>query len=209
MIGRVPPDLRGHELDLDPDVLGEPRHGHGGAGRSVVTHEAGVDRVHRLEVGHVPQEDGGLDHVGEGQAGLGQHRLEIPEDALGLFGNPTDDHFHGGRVERDLTGREQEAPGDDPLGIGADGSGGGVGRHGLHGTITSSRYQRTIGGQPRGQPRGQPQSSESGGSAGLTHPTARPRLRTARRVAPRWRWWCWRGRRTTPRAARPPGVPPR
>jgi hypothetical protein len=44
----------------------------------------GVEGVHGGEVGHVFEEDGGFDDVGEVEAGGGEDSLEVFEDAGGL-----------------------------------------------------------------------------------------------------------------------------
>ena len=83
-----------------------------------------VDRVHRGKVFRPDQINGRLDDVPEGQAGRLQHRLEVVEDALDRWFEPSRDELPGARIQRDLAGGIEDAAFDDGLGIGADGRGG-------------------------------------------------------------------------------------
>src|SRR5688572_5233826 len=71
-------------LDLDEAAFGEGSDGEGGAGRRWLGHELGVDRVHRCEVVHAGEEDGGLDDVVHAGAGRVEHGAEVAQRALGL-----------------------------------------------------------------------------------------------------------------------------
>ncbi len=77
----------GDALDFYEGVFGEAGDldgGAGGRGDAFGGEVFGVEGVHGGEVGHVLEEDGGFDDVGEVQAGGGEDGLEVLEDAGGL-----------------------------------------------------------------------------------------------------------------------------
>jgi hypothetical protein len=84
-----------------------------------------VHLVHGGEVRHVHEEDGGLDHVGQGQAGAAQHRGEVEQRALRLLGHPVPRQPAVGREQAELAGGDDEPvaavqPHDLGLAVGAD-----------------------------------------------------------------------------------------
>ena len=114
----------GDALDLDQRAFGKGGYLDGGAGgsdRAFGGEGFGVERVHRCEVGHVLEEDGGLYDVGEVKTGGGQDGFEILEDAGGLGLNSTGNEFACGRVEGNLAGGVQDVTDTDGLGIRSDG----------------------------------------------------------------------------------------
>ena len=100
----------------------------------------GVEGVHGGEVGHVFEEDGGFDDVGEVEAGGGEDGLEVFEDAGGLGCDAAGDQRAGGGVEGDLAGGVEGVADADGLGVGADGGwSGGSGDGGLGGMVKRHR----------------------------------------------------------------------
>ena len=109
-------------LDLAQNVL---RQGlHGAAAPGGLTHKVFcVDLVEGGKIGHVRDEAGGLDDLGQVGAGGLQNGGNILTAPLGLGGDALGD-IAGGGVHGDLTGAENQRACDHALGIGADGRGG-------------------------------------------------------------------------------------
>jgi len=101
------PLFAGNQFHLHLCPGGELCHLYAGAGGRVLRELGGVNGVHGGEIGQVGEENGGLDHVGEGHVGGGQHCLQVVEDlgGLGLDGIPC--QLAGLRDQRHLTGGEQ------------------------------------------------------------------------------------------------------
>ena len=120
-----------NRLDLAQDVLGQGLDGAAAPGR-LAGEVLGVDLVEGGEVGHVGDEAGGLDDLGQVGAGGGQDGGHIAAALLGLGGDALGD-IAGGRIHGDLAGAENEGTCDHALGVGADGGrgvGGGDDGHG-------------------------------------------------------------------------------
>ncbi len=100
---------RRNALDLHQGALREGLDGDGAAGREGSGEELGVDFVHGGEVGHVGQEDGGLDHVLEAQAGRFENGARIGEALPGLDLDAAFGEGAGGRVDGQLPGNENDA----------------------------------------------------------------------------------------------------
>src|SRR5262245_57401439 len=88
----------GDDIDLDRRVPGEPGRLDGGAGRGVLGEELGVGGVHRCEVVHVAEVDGGLRDAVEGASGGGEDGLEVLEDTPRLGADVARDHLSVGGV---------------------------------------------------------------------------------------------------------------
>src|SRR6185436_9540641 len=73
-----------HQVDLHQRPLGQGRRLDRRAGRPVVAHDLGVDRVELREVGEVDHVDVDLDHIAEGAAGAREHLAEVLEDLPGF-----------------------------------------------------------------------------------------------------------------------------
>src|ERR1041385_5356255 len=80
----------------------------------------GIDFVHRGEIAHPLEEDGGLHHPAQVGPRGAQHRLEIGEHPLGLLGDAAVHDLHGGGVEGDLARGEDQVAAGDRLAVGAD-----------------------------------------------------------------------------------------
>ena len=93
-----------------------------------------VNFVHGAEICNVGEEDGGLDHVLEGEAGGLQHGAQIFKHLGGLFHDTAFHQKTGGGIQGNLSGSNDQAVGADGLGIGAHGGGGLIGvDHIVHG----------------------------------------------------------------------------
>src|ERR1700733_9159551 len=79
-----------------------------------------VDLVDRGEVAHVDQEDRRLHHVGEREAGGGEHCGDVRHDAARLLGGIALDELLRERVEPDLARREHVRARRDGLRVGPD-----------------------------------------------------------------------------------------
>lgn len=86
----------------------------------------GIHLVHGSEVRHVGEEDGGLNHIVERSAGLGEDGLDVLDRLAGL-GLDVGGHLAVGGVDGKLTGYKDQVAGLYGLAIGAD-CAGGVGR---------------------------------------------------------------------------------
>ena len=86
-------------LNLHQGAFRERLDRDGAAGREGGGEELGVDFVHGGEIGHVGQEDGGLDDVLEAQAGLFEDGPRIGEALPGLDLDATFREGAGGRVD--------------------------------------------------------------------------------------------------------------
>ena len=107
-------------LDLELCTLGDGCHLHAAAGRERLCKGLGILCVHSRKVVDVGQKDHGLDHIGHGQAGLGQNSLEVCQALCGLLFHGIG-HLAGGGVYRDLTGHEYHIAQVQCLAVGADG----------------------------------------------------------------------------------------
>src|SRR5450759_4257183 len=79
------PSADGDRLDLHAHVLGQARHLHRGARREGLAEVLRVHLVDGAEVVHVLQEDGGLHHVLQAEAGGGQYQGEVVESLVCLI----------------------------------------------------------------------------------------------------------------------------
>ncbi|MCK7520582.1 MAG: hypothetical protein MZV64_24260 [Ignavibacteriales bacterium] len=70
--------------------------------------ELGVDRVHRGEVVHGLQKDGGLDDKVQPRVGGFEYVLEVGQHLAGLHLDPAFNDGHGGGVQPDLPSGEDE-----------------------------------------------------------------------------------------------------
>ncbi len=123
----------GDALDLDEGILGKGGDLDGGAGRRYDAfggEETGVEDVHGGEVGHVLEEDGGFDDVGDVQVSSGEDGSEVFKDAGGLGGDSARDELAAGRIKCDLAGGVEDSTRADGLRVGADGRWRGVGGDG-------------------------------------------------------------------------------
>ena len=101
-----------------------------------VAHHYFVDGA---EVGKVREIDGELNEVGKATASRVCDSREILEDAFGLCRETFRYHFHGRRVERNLTGTVNRVHYSDGLRIRADGGGGQIGLYDgtfVHGALS-------------------------------------------------------------------------
>src|SRR4051812_45691583 len=94
------------QLDLDPRPARQRGHRHRcarGVGRLEL---ARIERVHRLEIADVGQEDVALDRIAEAHAGGRQHTRQSLEDLLGLGRNITLDELASGWIDPSLAGEK-------------------------------------------------------------------------------------------------------
>src|SRR5207245_2722141 len=71
--------------------------------------------VHRGEVVHVTEEDGGFDDVGKIQALRAEKAFDVFQHARGLFGDAACDNVAGRWIEWNLAGAEKEISGPNSL----------------------------------------------------------------------------------------------
>jgi hypothetical protein len=83
--------------------------------------ELSIDVVHRLKVVHVRKIDGRANDGIERQVCRGEHSPEIFENSPRLSGHVPFNHPAGHRIERDLTGNEQQVARANSLRVRADG----------------------------------------------------------------------------------------
>ena len=69
--------LHSDGLDLHAGVLGQLGHLHAGAGRGILREEGRVGGVHLGKVVQVLEEDGGLHHILQRAAGLGEDGFHV------------------------------------------------------------------------------------------------------------------------------------
>src|SRR5690606_16825395 len=100
-------------------ALGQGGHADGGAGRVGLLEVTTHDLVDLGEVVQVGQEDVQLDDVLQLAAGGFGHQCQVVEYPADL-GFEALDHFHGLRVQRDLSGQIHGIADLDRLGVGAD-----------------------------------------------------------------------------------------
>ena len=112
----------GDEFDLDEGAFGQVLDGEratsGVGGREVL----GVDLVHRVEIGDVAQEYGGLDHVVEVEALALQDGAGILQALVGLLLNAALGEGSGLGDDGQLARNEYDVTGADGLAVGANGS---------------------------------------------------------------------------------------
>ena len=72
--------------------------------------EPGIDGVHRGEVRHVHEEDGGLDHVGESHARRVKHGAEIAQRALRLGLDGPQQQVLGPGIDRPRPEQKMRSP---------------------------------------------------------------------------------------------------
>ena len=98
----------GDALDFDEGVFGEGFDGHGAAGGEGFGKVLGVDFVHRGEVAHVGEEDGGLHDVGEAEAGGFEDGGGIFDGLFRLLLDAAFGEGAGGGIDGELTRDEDE-----------------------------------------------------------------------------------------------------
>src|SRR4249919_3602550 len=75
-------------INFDAQALtGEPGDLHGRARGTMIAEDARVDRVHRLELAHVHQEDAATEHVLQPRAGRLENRLHVLQALFRLLLN--------------------------------------------------------------------------------------------------------------------------
>ena len=112
----------GDALDLQPGPLGDGRHLHAAAGGIGLGERLGVHAVDGGKIVDVRQEDHRFDHMGHGQAGLGQDGPEVGQ-ALGGLGLHRVGHPAGGGVHGQLARDEHQVPQVEGLAVRPDGGG--------------------------------------------------------------------------------------
>src|SRR5258708_31515112 len=113
--------LPGDGLDLDPRALWEGSDADRRARRWRIRHEPPIDRVDRGEIGHVDEEDRGLEHVSPDAAGGVQHGRQAGHHSLRFGLDTAFDELAGRWVQGRLTGREEQAIAGDALAVRPDG----------------------------------------------------------------------------------------
>src|SRR5215813_4104298 len=100
--------LSRHDLDLDG---GAERQGGGlnrCPGRIWCLEIARINRVHRTEILHIREVDGGLHHVVEGLTRRFQHGRDVGEYLLGLSADVAGDELAGRWIKRDLAAEKEQ-----------------------------------------------------------------------------------------------------
>src|SRR6201998_4580023 len=108
------------EVDLNAGPKRQRRRRDRRAGRKRMTEIFGVDAVHRGEVTHAREINGGARNMIETPARRLENRREVSEDTLRLGDNASLDHPARGRVLADLTADVEETTDFDRLGKRAD-----------------------------------------------------------------------------------------
>ena len=96
------------DLDLHAGRARESGDLDGGSCREIASEILAVDFVHAGKFGEVREEDRALHDVCEGQSLVIEDALHVLQHAPGLVLDVAGDELSGGRVERNLTGAEEQ-----------------------------------------------------------------------------------------------------
>src|SRR5829696_2443791 len=107
-------------FDLDQNTHWEFGNLDGASSRRPVSELRRVDGVEGGEIVKICQKARGFDDTRERSSGRGEDTFEVLHHALGLLRYASQNDGLGGRIERNLSGGEHEAVGDDSLRIRTD-----------------------------------------------------------------------------------------
>ena len=107
-------------LDLDLDIFGQTSHLDGCPGRVRRFEKLAVDSIHLGEVIHILKENRAFDDLVEGTSGSLNYGLHVSQHETCLLFDSAHLQLSACRVDRDLTGGEDESVGFDGLRVGAD-----------------------------------------------------------------------------------------
>ena len=111
-------------LDLDPGTFRQCSHLESAAGRAYTGKIGSIDFVHCAEICDVPEQDGGLDHIGQLIVCCSEDCLDIFQRLAGLAGDVVACKCAGCRINGQLTGNiDGCAGGGDALRVGTNGCG--------------------------------------------------------------------------------------